>query len=393
MKKNIAILGSTGSIGKSTLSIINKNKSDFNIILLSTNKNLIEIKKQCKKFKPKFLVISNKYTYLKFIKSNKSKIKVFNNYNNLNKIFIKKKIDYTMSAISGFDGLDPTLKIIPHTKTIAIANKESLICAWNLIKEKIDKHKTNFVPVDSEHFSIWSLLKGVNAKIEKVYITASGGPFLNISKNRLKNIKPEQAVKHPRWSMGKKISIDSATLINKVFELIEAKKIFDLDYNKIEILLHPDSYVHGIVKFSNGITKLLLHDTDMRIPIFNSLYLSGNKILRSKSLNLHKLNTLNFRIADDKRFQSIRILNLFKKIKDSLYETVLVSANDELVDLFLKKKITFLDITKKLIMIMNLREFKKLKIRKPKNYDEISNLNRYVRLKTRSLCVRSAQND
>ncbi len=390
MKKKIAILGSTGSIGKSTLSIVEKNIKDFQVILLSTNKNLLEIKKQCKKFKPKFLIINDHYTFHKFNKFNKKKIKVFNNYDFLNKI-LKNKLDYAISAISGFEGLSPTLKIIPHTKILGIANKESLICGWNLIKNKINKHNTDFVPIDSEHFSIWSLLKGTKSSIDKVYITASGGPFLNIKKSQLKNIKLKDAIKHPKWKMGKKISIDSATLINKVFELIEAKKIFNIDSKKFEILLHPDSYVHAIVKFNNGITKLLIHDTDMKIPIFNSMYINEYKFLKSSSLDLLKVNNLNFKKVNDRQFPSIKIFNLFKNISNSLYETVLVSANDELVDLFIRRKIKFLDISKKLIMIMNLREFKKMRTIKPKNYSQISKLNEYVRLKTRSLCVRSGR--
>ena len=388
MKKKIAILGSTGSIGRSTLSIISNNKNEFDVVLLSTNENLLELKKQYKKFKPSYLIISNNHSYNKFIRENKSKGKVYNNYNSLNKI-LKKKIDYTISAISGFEGLDPTLKIIPHTKTLAIANKESLICAWNLIKKKIDRYKTQFIPIDSEHFSIWSLLKGTTSKVEKIYITASGGPFLNINKKKLKNIKPEHAVKHPKWHMGKKISIDSATLINKVFETIEAKKIFGININKIEILIHPDSYVHAIVKFKNGLTKLLIHDTDMKIPIFNSIYLNGNKVLKSQPLDLSKINNFKFNKVNSSHFNSINLLKLFKNVKSSLYETVLVSANDELVSQFLKNKISFLDITKKLIMIMNLKEFKKMKHRNPNNFNEISKLNKYVRLKTQSLCVKS----
>ena len=390
MKKKIAILGSTGSIGKSTLSIISKNKKEFDVTLISTNKNIKEILKQYKKFKPKYIIINNKKSYHKFIKNKKIKIKVFNNYHSLNKI-LKNKLDYTISAISGFDGLKPTLKIIPHTKVLAIANKESLICGWNLIKYKIDKYKTKFVPIDSEHFSIWSLLKGTNSNIEKIYITASGGPFLNIIKSKLKNIKPSEAIKHPKWRMGKKISIDSATLINKVFELIEAQKIFNISLNKFEILLHPDSYVHAIVKFQNGITKILIHETDMKIPIFNSIYHEENKVLNSTPLNFSKINDLKFKKVNNKQFQSVKLLKLFKNIKNSLYETVLISANDELVSLFLKNKISFLDITKKLIMIMNLKEFKKMTRLKPQNFEEISKLNKYVRLKTRSLCVKSGR--
>ena len=275
MKKKIAILGSTGSIGKSTLSVVSNNINDFEIILLSTNRNIKEISKQCKKFKPRFVIINNVDSYKKFLRLNNHNIKVFNSYKDISNL--KKKIDYTISAISGFDGLEPTLQIIPYSKTIAIANKESLICGWNLIKKKIDKYKTNFIPIDSEHFSIWSLLKGTSSKIEKIYITASGGPFFKKKIKHMKNIKPHQAIKHPKWNMGKKISIDSATLINKVFELIEAKNIFNIDLRNLKILIHPDSYVHAIVKFQNGITKLLIHDTDMKVPIFNSIYQNEKK--------------------------------------------------------------------------------------------------------------------
>ena len=391
MKKKIAILGSTGSIGKSTLEIIKKDKKNFDVLLLSTNKNIRELSKQQKIFKPKYLIINDLKSFIKFKKKNKNKTKVFNNYNFIKKIF-KKKIDYIMSSISGIDGLKPTLDVIPFTKTIAIANKESLICGWNLIQAKIKKNNTKFIPVDSEHFSIWSLIKNVNEDIEKIYITASGGPFLNKNKGDLKKIKPQDAIKHPNWNMGKKISIDSSTLINKVFEVIEAKKIFNLNLNQFEILLHPDSYVHAIVKFKNGLTKILIHDTDMKIPIFNSIYFNEKKNYISNSLNLKKVNNFNFKKINLKKFPSVNILKNFIKIKNSLYETVLVGANDELVNLFLKNKIKFLDITKILIMIINLKEFRKFRSIKPVNFKQIFKLNEHVRLKTKSLCVRSHHN-
>jgi len=391
MKKKIAILGSTGSIGKSTLEIIKKDKKNFDVVLLSTNKNIRELSKQKKVFKPRYLIINDFKSFIKFKKKNKGKIKVFNDYNFIKKIF-KKKIDYTMCSISGFDGLKPTLDIIPFTKIVAIANKESLICGWNLLNAKIKKYNTKFIPVDSEHFSIWSLIKNVSEDIEKIYITASGGPFLNKKPKDLKKIKPEAAIRHPNWKMGKKISIDSATMINKVFELIEAKKIFNLNLNQFEILLHPDSYVHAIVKFKNGLTKILIHDTDMKIPIFNSIYFNEKKPYKSNSLNFTKINNFNFKKVNPKQFTSVNILKNFKQVQNSLYETVLVSANDELVNLFLKKKISFSDISKKLIMIINLKEFTKLKSIKPLNFNQIFALNKHVRLKTKSLCVRSHHN-
>ena len=276
MKNKIAILGSTGSIGKSTFEILKKDKNNFDIILLTTNNNYKEILKQAKEFKVKNLVINNKkhYTSLKRKFKNK-KINIYNNFDSFNKKF-KSKIDYTMCAISGLAGLKPALASIKFSKKIAIANKESLICAWNLIQKNILKYKTKFIPIDSEHFSIWSLLNGSNnSNIEEVIITASGGPFLKLPLKKFKKIKPKSAVNHPNWKMGDKISIDSATLMNKVFEVIEAQRIFNIDLNKFKIFVHPSSYVHSIIKFNNGLTKILVHDTNMKIPIFNSIY-DGN---------------------------------------------------------------------------------------------------------------------
>ena len=229
MKKKIAILGSTGSIGKSTIDILKKNKNDFDLVLITTNRNYKELYTQAKIFNVKNLIITNNNSYNLFKKKFKDKrFKVFNDFSCLNKI-LKKKIDYTMSAISGLDGLEPTLKIIKFSKKIAVANKESIICGWNLINKELKKSNTKFIPVDSEHFSIWSLVKDYNYKlIDKIFITASGGPFLNWPKNKLKKVTPLKALKHPNWSMGKKISIDSATMMNKVFEVIETQRIFNL---------------------------------------------------------------------------------------------------------------------------------------------------------------------
>ena len=292
-----------------------------------------------------------------------------------------------MCAISGLDGLKSTLDMIKFSKTIAIANKESLICGWNLINKQLKVNKTNFIPVDSEHFSIWSLLKGSNIhNVEKIFITASGGPFLNMPINRFNKITPKSAIKHPNWNMGNKISIDSATLMNKVFEVLEAQRIFNLDINKFEILTHPKSYVHAIIKFYNGLTKILIHDTDMRIPIINSIYDKLNFNSNSKELDIDILNNLNFRKVDKKKFLSIKILKNMPKM-NTLFETVIISANDELVYLFLDGKIKFLDIVKKLIYITKFKEFNKYKSISPKNFNEIKLLNNYVRLKVQSLCI------
>ena len=387
--KKIAIFGSTGSIGTSLINIIKKDKQDFKIELLTADKNYKKLIKQAKFFNVKNIIITDNNSFLiasKLLK--KSKIKIFKNFDSLNKIFdINKRIDYSMCAISGFQGLKPTLDIIKFTKTIAIANKESIICGWNLINKNLKKYKTYFIPVDSEHFSIWSLLDN-NRKnnFEKIYITASGGPFRKLPLKHFKKISITNALKHPNWSMGKKITIDSATMMNKVFEIIEAKKIFDLNYNQLEILVHPKSYLHAIVKFNNGLSKLLIHDTNMTIPIFNSIYLNNDKKIKSKKIDMTILNNLDLKKVDKVRFPAVKILNNMNK-KDSLFETVIVSANDKLVNLFLYEKISFTDISNILLKICKLPEFNKFKSKTPKNIDEINDLADYVSLKIDAMSV------
>ena len=212
----------------------------------------------------------------------------------------------------------------------------------------VKKNKTKFIPVDSEHFSIWSLVKDYDYKfIDKIYITASGGPFLKWPLNKIKKVTPEKALKHPNWSMGKKISIDSATMMNKVFEVIETQRIFNLEKSKIKILIHDKSYIHAIVQFKNGLKKILAHDTNMKIPIFNTLYDNKNetKFLKSRNLDINKLNNLDLKSLDKKKFPLTKILDKISN-KASLLETVLISANDELVNLFLKKRSVILDYKK-----------------------------------------------
>ena len=387
--RKIAIFGSTGSIGSSLLKIIKDDKKNFKIELLTANRNYKKLIKQAKFFKVKNIVLTDYNSFLiatKLLKN--TKVKVFKNFDLLNKIFdINKKIDYSMCAISGFHGLKPTLDIIKFTKTIAIANKESIICGWNLIKKDLKKYKTFFIPVDSEHFSIWSLLEN-NKKnnFEKIYITASGGPFRKLPLKKFKNISINDALKHPNWSMGKKITIDSATMMNKVFEIIEAKKIFDLNYKQLEILTHPKSYLHAIVKFNNGLSKLLVHDTNMIIPIFNSIYFNTDKKLKSKNIDIEALNNLTLKKIDTIRFPVVKILNNLSK-DDSLFETIIVTANDKLVKLFLNDKIKYTDISNTLLKICSIAEFNKFKSIKPKNIEEIYNLSDYVSLKIDTMSV------
>ena len=381
MRKKIAILGSTGSIGQTLINIIKKNKNNFEIVLLSAEGNYKELLKQAKFFKVKNLIITGKDSFLK-IKSDRysKKINIFNSFENLNKIF-KTKVDYTMSSITGIQGLKPTIDIIKYSKTIAIANKESIICGWNLIEKNLKKYKTKFIPVDSEHFSIWYALRDIDKNfVDNIYITASGGPFLTKPLKKMENVKIYQAIKHPNWKMGKKISIDSATMINKVYEVIEAKNIFNLNYNQINILIHPKSYVHAIVKFKNGLIKIIVHDTSMKIPIFNTLYNNEFKKINSSKMDLIKLNRLNLKKVNIKRYPMAKLLSLLPK-KNSLYETVIVAANDMLVECFLNNKIKFTDIQKYLFIMIKQKEFLKYKNKSPKNIKDIINLNHYIRSK------------
>jgi 1-deoxy-D-xylulose-5-phosphate reductoisomerase len=381
MKKKIAILGSTGSIGKTLFNILLKEKKNSELLLLTAHKSHKILLKQAIALNVKNLILTNKkdYEILKE-KTKNTNIKVFNHFNKLDKIF-KNKIDYAMSSISGINGLEPTIKIIKFTKKIAIANKESIICGWNLIQAQLRKNKTEFIPVDSEHFSIWYGLKNFKkSNLEKVILTASGGPFYKISINNFKKIKVSDALRHPNWNMGKKISTDSATMINKVFEVIEARKVFDIEYDKIKILIHPKSYIHAILKFNNGLTNIIVHDTTMRVPIFNTLFLNDNRKLKTNKININILNNLNLKNVSPVQFPMINLLKLLPN-NHSLFETVIVAANDKLVELFLKNKIQFIDIQKNLFKIIKKKEFQKFKKKLPVNIKDIINLNDYVRLK------------
>ena len=380
MKKKIAILGSTGSIGKTLIKIIKNEKNKFDIILLTANMNYLTLLSQAKVLKPKNIIITDKKSYLKFININKDKkINIYNDFKSFKSIF-KNKVDYVMSSITGLDGLIPTLNIIKFTKKIAIANKEALICGWSILKKELLKFNTTFLPVDSEHFSIWYGLKNNNDKINKIIITASGGPFYNLPIRNFKKIKIHQALKHPNWKMGKKISIDSATMMNKVFEIIEARNIFELNYKDLGILNHPKSYIHAIIQYSNGMTKVIVHDTNMKIPIFNTLYWNSNKEIKSKNLKLDILNNLSLKKVNLKRFPLVNILKYMPN-NHSLFETLVVSINDTLVYLFLNGKISFNDISKKFNKLIKLKEFNKYKKIKPNKVKDIIELDQLVRLK------------
>jgi len=385
MKKKIAILGSTGSIGKSTLEVISKDKKNFEIVLLTANNNYKKLIQQAKQFKAKNVLIKNHKYYLNVKKSLK-KTKVYYGNASLKKIF-KKKIDYTMSAIVGIAGLKPTLESIKCSKVVAIANKESIICGWNIISKFANKYKTKILPIDSEHFSIMELTKNISdSEVEEIIITASGGPFLNLPIKKLNKVKPAQAAKHPNWKMGKKISIDSSNLMNKVFEVVEACKIFCFNKKKYSIMIHPQSYVHSIIRFKNGLIKMILYNADMKIPISNTIYGKDNHVSNIKKIDSNLLSKLSFYKVNLKRFPSIKLIDKCLN-QGPLTPTIVNASNEELVKLFLSKKIGYLDIVKTINKILIDKDFKKYAKRKPKTINDIEYADKWSRLKTMTLSV------
>ena len=381
MKKNISILGATGSVGLNTLKIIDAKKKDFKIILLSANKNYKLICKQIKKYKPKYYIINNYFIFKLVEKKFKNKkIEILNNFN-FN--FRRKKIDFVISAIPGIAGLHPTLLMIKSCKTILIANKEAIICGWSLIKNTAKKNKTKIIPVDSEHYSIFKMIQNHKiSSIKKIFLTASGGPFLNLEKNKFKNIRPKDALRHPKWKMGKKISVDSSTLMNKMFELVEAQKLFNLPKNKIDILIHPNSLVHAIVEFKNGLTQFLYHETSMIIPIANAIY-DGNlniaEYLKKDNVSFekNKIENLVFKKVDKKIFPSISLKSKINQYPSS--PIIINAANEVLVDNFLRQKIPFLRIFEIIKTIMNDRNYKKYAVKKPIKIYQIKLIDSWAR--------------
>ena len=382
MKKTISILGSTGSIGLSTLKIIDK-KNLFKIELLSANKNFRLICNQIKKYNPKYFLISDKKTFKKVQQKFKKKSIII--LNDINLLSLGKKVDFTVSAIPGIRGLTPTLTLIKKSKKILIANKESIICGWELIKKRAKKYNTQIIPVDSEHFSILKLLEHHDlSEIKKIYITASGGPFLNYKSYQLKRIKPEHATKHPRWKMGKKISVDSSTMMNKILELIEAQKLFNIPNNQLDILIHPESLVHAIVELKNGLKKFIYHETSMIVPLANALFekdLNINDFYKNKKNNIIK--NLTFKKVNPKIFP---VIKLKKRVTEYPSTPIIInSANEILVDQFLKKKIPFLSIIKIILSILSNRNYIKNAIIKPSNINQINLIDSWARRKTLEL--------
>jgi len=358
LKKKIAILGSTGSIGIQTLDVIQKNKELFTAEILIAGQNSNLLIKQAKSFKPKIVVINDesKYLYVKEHLKNQ-KTKVFAGKKEVINVVKNKSIDTVVSAVVGYSGLEPTISAIKAGKNIALANKETLVVAGELINNLLKKYKVKMYPIDSEHSAIYQCILGEEKnKYEKIILTASGGPFRGFKLSQLEKVTPHEALNHPKWKMGKKISIDSATLMNKGLEVIEAKWLFDIDPSNIEVVIHPEAIVHSMVQFIDGSIKAQLGVPDMKIPIQFALTSPYRIESNFPRLSLNKKLSLNFEKPDLNTFKNLKLA--FQAIKEGGNKPcILNAANEVVVDSFLKKKIKFLEMSNIIEECLNKIEY------------------------------------
>jgi len=339
--KNITILGSTGSIGTQTLQVIEKLKPAFNVFALTANKNADLLIEQALKHKPKLVVIvdNSKYEQVKTALPN---TKVLSNKDGLIEAATAKSVDVVLTALVGFAGLAPTIAAIKHKKDIALANKETLVVAGEIITKLVKHNNVKLLPVDSEHSAIFQCLEDGN-EIEKIYLTASGGPFRGKQKVDLKGVTRAQALKHPNWSMGAKITIDSATMMNKGLEVIEAKWLFNLNNEQIDVIVHPQSIIHSIVQFADGSMKAQMGLPDMKLPIQYALTHPTRIQNNFERFNFLNYTNLTFEQPDKSTFKSLQLAyDAMKKCGNA--PCILNAANEIAVAAFLNDKIKFLQI-------------------------------------------------
>lgn len=345
MKKKIAILGSTGSIGKQALEIINSFPHLFEAEILTTYQNHELIIQQARQYQPNIVVVVENAAY-HIVKDalKDTPIKVFGGEKSIEDVVTLPSLDMVLTALVGFSGLLPTLKAIEHGKTIALANKETLVAGGEIVINKAKKNRTPIIPVDSEHSAIFQCLQGEQHNpVEKIILTASGGPFRGKKRETLKNITPQQALKHPNWSMGNKITIDSATLMNKGLEVIEAHWLFHLPPEKIEVIIHPESIIHSMVAFEDGCMMAQLGLPDMKLPIQYAFSYPHRLKNNFKRLSLETIKQLTFEKPDPDTFRNLSLAYHALREGGNM-PCILNAANEITVDAFLKGLIGFLDI-------------------------------------------------
>lgn len=348
MRKRIAILGSTGSIGTQTLQVIENDPERFDILALSAWSNLELFMEQILKFKPKFAVVRDEKLAKELIKRLNNKINchiLYGEYG-LTKISTSQDIDLVVVAITGMAALKPVVEALDAKKLICLANKEIIVSAGEIIMKKVKKNNVKIIPIDSEHSGLFQCISQDNYdNIEKLIITGSGGPFYHLKESAFKNVTVEEALSHPNWKMGKKVSVDSATLMNKGLEVIEAYWLFGVPLNNIEVLIHPQSYIHAIVQFDDGSMLAQLSNHDMRIPIHFALNYPRRVKNSFPRINLTKIGQLTFKKLDLKKFPSIELCYDVIRQGGTL-PTVLNAANEVAVNSFLNQKLKFKDIVK-----------------------------------------------
>jgi len=344
-KHRIAILGSTGSIGKQSLEIIRNNKNLFQAEVLTANNNWQLLVNQAIEFLPDSVVIANESHYLKVKEAlARFPIKVYSGKKSLEEIVENDNIDTVISALVGYSGLFPTIAAIKAGKKIALANKETLVVAGEIVMKLAEEYMVPILPVDSEHSAIFQCLVGEKGDLEKIILTASGGPFLHTPIRKLKDVTVEDALKHPKWSMGAKVTIDSATMMNKGFEVIEAKWLFGVNPKNIEVVIHPQAVIHSMVQFADGAIKAQLGSPDMRIPIQYALTFPERIFQKNNRYDFLKDGIFNFHEAEPARFRNLFLAyNALRRAGNS--PCVLNAANEVAVASFLDRKIGFIDMT------------------------------------------------
>lgn len=343
--KQILILGSTGTIGKNTLSVISEHPEKYQVKALVGGSDVKTLVEQCKLFQPKFVAINDesKVTELKSALK-ETDTQVFSGESGILEL-CDQEYDITVSAIVGFAALKPTLSAMKKSKSIALANKESIVCAGEFMLQEAEKHNCKIIPVDSEHSAIFQIFEKQNFEnITNITLTASGGAFRTFTMEQLKSVTPEMATKHPNWKMGPKITVDTATLLNKGLELIEACKLFNLPPEKVEIVVHPESIIHGLVNYSDGTVLANLSYPSMRTPISYALSYPYRQHIEHKNLNLADLGKIHFEHPDYSKFP---LAKLAKDVaREGMYAGIALNTSNEIaVDKFLKNQISFLDIS------------------------------------------------
>jgi 1-deoxy-D-xylulose-5-phosphate reductoisomerase len=358
--KKIAVLGCTGSIGKNVAEVVAQHRDKFKVELLVAQNNVAEIARQIDDLQPKTAIIENekKLTELKNLVKFKG-CEILASRSEIENA-MTQKFDLVVSAIMGFAGLVPTFNAIKAGSDIAIANKESLVCAGEILMNEAAKSKAKIIPIDSEHNAIFQVFEKQNLdKIEKIILTASGGPFFK-SEKKFSEITVEEALKHPNWKMGAKISIDSATMMNKGLEMIEAFHLFPIKKGQIEVLVHPQSIIHGFVNYQDGSTLAMLSLPDMKIPIAHALSYPNRMEIKRKNLDLAKIGSLDFFAPDEKKFRALKLCRQAME-KDGNAPILLNAANEVAVAKFLKGEIKFSEITQIVETVLNKIPHKNIK--------------------------------